>query len=427
MFKSAFKQAKSEKQGAELQTNLASKDVKVRRSLELAAKQQIDESKGDIIDLQHMARQKAELDSKLEHLQGILKAQESAVQEGVGKLRVKEIAVGHIEDMMPAVNKAMVKLAENEKRLTKAETDAERELKPVLMDMVKTQGVLRQARKASRAYQIKAGAAKQKGQLAMADAKLMSAKARVARKQASLLREKARALEGQKGDKKKFSNLEREEMKQAQHTSILRDRAAEDKRKAQVDDAKASEAESYMTMMRADVHASQQRMRAEQSQEVALKQKQIRDCTLVQLLKAKQAALTHSVYRAGELDARARLSTGALNNEVQSLKKTEGMARVIRLQDQRVMRHMARDRQQLAESHRLWDGDMTSVRDLAAAEAQHQTAEKHLRGAAKNAATEAAELIHRATNLVALKRDLGDAKADQQPLDQAEEERREVP
>lgn len=262
----------------------------------------------------------------------------------------------------------------------------------------KAKQVLRQSLRADNNYGVRAENAQEKEHFAMSKASLLRAKALVAARKAKL--DETTALTDVAKSPAKASKLKMAAENERAAASLLKARAAESIKNAQVWDAKAQEAGSYMKMMKADVHVAEKRVLRKESVQrrramYRLKRRQIEQ----ELREAEREERKGDIARAKLLHDAVQ-SKGIVSIGIKDVQRTRlGLAQAlhgVKHAEQQAMlasREAAQDREHVQV-------DEAQAQSLHFAAAEHQVAGTHLSAGEKAAATQARGLMTRAKDLL---------------------------
>jgi hypothetical protein len=258
MFSVVFSRAQQAKHAAALQRRLAAKDIRLSQSLAQAASAQATDGVAAEQAMEADVRRRSALVAGAKRLASVLGAEEQQLRAATRKLDADSKDEHALRRALPQLHRAEADLIEKLARARRREQSDSKGVKTRLADAKKAKQVLRQAVRAYDNYEVRAESAHEKQRFALSKASLLRAKALVDARQAMLDQTAARSDAGKAPAKaRRLTTAAANARAQA---SLLKAKAAEGDKSAQVWEAKQEEALSYMKMMKTDVGAAEQRV-----------------------------------------------------------------------------------------------------------------------------------------------------------------------
>jgi len=398
MFSVVFAHATRDKQAAAIQQRLAAKDIRLSQSLSQAASSQAADGAAAGQKLTAAVRRKTKLLGSVHRLSAVLGEEERDLNFATHRLSADSRSELQLRAALPELHRAEQDLKGRLARVERGERRARKGEKVERAEEKKAKQVLRQALRAYNNYAVKGENAEEREHFATSKAGLLKAKALVAARKSRL--EQTTALADASKAPAKAKQLKIEAANENAKASLLRAQASESTKSAQVWDAKAKEAASYMKMMKADVHAAEQRVLRKEST-----QRQRAKYRLAQRQLELELRQAEGEERKGDI-AQARLLRDAVQNKgvvamgIKDVKRTrEGLAQAMRGVEQEQQGALGYQREETADSTRM-RVDEEQAQALHFAAAEHQVAADHLMQSEKAAAEEAKGLMHRAKDLL---------------------------
>jgi hypothetical protein len=258
MFSVVFSRAQQAKQAAALQRRLAAKDIRLSQSLAQAASAQATDGVAAEQAMEADVRRRSALVAGAKRLTSVLGAEEQQLRAATRKLDADSKDEHALRGALPQLHRAEADLIEKLARARRREQSDRKGVKTRLAEAKKAKQVLRQAVRAYDNYEVRAESAHEKQRFALSKASLLRAKALVDARQAKLDQTAARSDAGKAPAKAR--RLTPAAANARAQASLLKAKAAEGDKSAQVWEAKQEEALSYMKMMKTDVGAAEQRV-----------------------------------------------------------------------------------------------------------------------------------------------------------------------
>ena len=393
-----YSRATQDKQAASIQRRLAKKDIRLSQSLAQAANGQAADAVTAEQKMTADVRRKTLLLGSVQKLSSVLGAEERELNMAVAHLNDDSHNQVALRRALPQLHRAEMDLQGKLARVEREEQRVRKGVKTQRAEEKKAKQVLRQSLRADNNYGVRAENAQEKEHFAMSKASLLRAKALVAARKAKL--DETTALTDVGKSPAKASKLKMAAENERAAASLLKARAAESIKNAQVWDAKAQEAGSYMKMMKADVHVAEKRVLRKESVQrrramYRLKRRQIEQ----ELREAEREERKGDIARAKLLHDAVQ-SKGIVSIGIKDVQRTRlGLAQAlhgVKHAEQQAMlasREAAQDREHVQV-------DEAQAQSLHFAAAEHQVAGTHLSAGEKAAATQARGLMTRAKDLL---------------------------
>jgi len=413
-FKAMFLNAHLEQKQADGHEKLAAKDLRVQKSLQLAAEQLGDNDRAEQAKMEVLRRQQAQLDEKLQRLSALWQSQRTALEYASRQIQAWGYRVKQDRVQLWSERGIVRNMKAHLKALDSLSHNARKDLPLARKQVTDARKVLQKAKDAVDSDHAQMAASSDKAAYSLAERKLDLAKAEVAAKQAVSLETEAKTAEGKNAAHSWQLKKRADEEKSKSRT--LQAKAAEAQNRAELLQAKASEARANMQMMKADVTAAQNRLIRESTRAAGIRRRSIEEGGLVGQLRAQkkrmgvdERTLSQVLAKEHHLRDTIRVGQAALRKTAAMRTKDNALDKAIRAEEQGVgdaeVMDEAKQRRDQAESHAV-----------ATAAAEHSAAAEHLRKAASAAAQDAADLVHRATMLVGFAQDEKRALGDQSVL-----------
>ncbi|KAJ1493649.1 hypothetical protein T484DRAFT_1767579 [Baffinella frigidus] len=254
-FKTLFLDAHAESKEAAGHEKLAAKDVRVQRSLMLAADQLNSNRRAEDTKMQLLHRQQAELDAKLERLTTLWASQKTALEYASRQIQGFDYRLKGERSVLTSERSVVQHLRKKVKVLDEETNSARKKYPEALKQVSDAKRVLRKAEDALKDDRARAVAAGDKATYARSEEQLDLAKGRVAAKQSAMLTSEAVAAKGNNAahawQLKKRADQDKGDS--TGEATVLRAKAAEAQSRAQVEQAKAAEAQSRAQVEQAEV------------------------------------------------------------------------------------------------------------------------------------------------------------------------------
>jgi len=414
LFSIVFARAKQDKQAVAMQRRLAAKDIRLSQSLSQAASAQASEGARAEQRLMADVRRHTVLVSSVHKLSSVLGAEEMDLNMATAHLTKdskNELALRHA---LPQLHRAEADLKGKLVRVLREEKRARRGVATQRAEEMKAKQVLRQSLRAYNNYGVRKESAYEKEKFVMSKAGLLRAKALVAARKARLQLSTAHADAAKAPAKAR--GLRTDAANDEAAASLLKARAAESIKNAQVWAAKEQEAGSYMKMMKADVNAAEKRVHEKESMQHQSAMKRVAQRHLERELREAERE-----ERKGDI-AQARLLHDAVQNKgvvgigIQDVRRTrKGLREVLGGMQQAEHAGVTAEHSELEDRKRV-QVDEAQAQSLHFAAAEHQVAARHLGGAEKAAASEARGLMNRAKDMLTFASEDTQAVAAQEQL-----------